>query len=434
MREIKSRLRAWPLQFWRQDQASILPTFAIALLPLVGFVGAAIDYSRASSVRTALQSALDAAVLSAAADRTPSWKETAEAVFISTFSSKSRAFEGVLASFALGKTAEDLYSGTASASVPAEFTGLIGFAPIVVAAKSTAAVTEADESCILTLDKGQPLSHVSLSLNGAPIINLSNCSIRSNTALDCNGHDGSATKAIAAGGAAGCKNPRSNASVVPDTYAQLAENITTLCGGLTPGVTWEAGITPLGAGVKNVSKSNYTEIHICGNLTLVGSGYLTGTAPTSDTIIIIENGSLNLANNAAINTKRTAIVMTGNNTFPASINFPNGNGHAASLALSPPIDPTNPWQSVALYQDPKLNNNVEARWGPGATFNADGLVYLGNSNVTTDGNTSSSNSKCTKFVMNQFTTNGRVALDFAQTNCAALGLKQWGGRPVRLIK
>ena len=434
MHHFTSKLRILLLQFHRQDHASILPTFAIALLPLVAFVGAAIDYSRASSVRTALQSALDAAVLSAAADRTSSWKEGADAVFTSTFLSKSRAFEGVFASFALEKTAEDLYSGTASASVPAEFTGLVGSSPIVVAAKSTAAVTEADESCILTLDKGQPLSHVSLSLNGAPIINLSNCSIRSNTAIDCNGHDGGATKAIAAGGAIGCQQPRSNASAVPDTYAPLAENITTLCGGLTPGVTWEAGITPLGAGVKTVSKGSYIEVHICGNLTLAGSGYLTGNAPSSDTIIIIENGSLNVANNAAVGTKRTAIVMTGNNAFPASVNFPNGNGHSASLALSPPIDPTNPWQSVALYQDPKLTNNVEARWGPGATFNADGLVYLSNSNVVTDGNTSSSNSKCTKFVMNQFTTNGRVALDFAQTNCAALGLKQWGGRPVRLIQ
>jgi len=102
--------------------------------------------------------------------------------------------------------------------------------------------------------------------------------------------------------------------------------------------------------------------------------------------------------------------------------------------LSPPTGTTNPWQGVALYLDPKLTKNVGNAWGPGAEFNADGLVYLGNSNVVTDGNTASNNSKCTKFVMNNFTTNGRVNLDFSQNNCAAIGLKQWTGIAVHLTK
>ena len=93
-----------------------------------------------------------------------------------------------------------------------------------------------------------------------------------------------------------------------------------------------------------------------------------------------------------------------------------------------------PLQGVALFLDPVLTKDVDNKWGPGADFDADGLVYLGNSNVVTDGNTSSANSKCTKFVMNGFTTNGSVKLDFAQQNCAALGLKQWGGIVVHLTK
>jgi hypothetical protein len=191
---------------------------------------------------------------------------------------------------------------------------------------------------------------------------------------------------------------------------------------------------PTGAGIKTVSQGSYTEYHICGDLNLSGSGYLTGNSPGSDTVIVIENGGLNLANNASINTLKTAIVMTGNNTVASSVNFPNGNGNSATLSLSPPTDVANPWQGVALYQDPKLTYQVDDKWGPGASFNADGLVYLGNANVVTDGNTSSSNSKCTKFVMNQFTTNGSVDLNMAQTNCAAVGLKQWGGVVVHLVQ
>jgi hypothetical protein len=134
---------------------------------------------------------------------------------------------------------------------------------------------------------------------------------------------------------------------------------------------------------------------------------------------------------------RTAIVMTGDNTRSSQIDFPTGNSKNATLTLEPPSGASNPWQGVSLYVDPKLTNhsNIDNRWGPGATFNADGLVYMGNSNVVTDGNTSSSNAQCTKFVMNQFTTNGAVELNFSQAgNCGGLGLRQWAGQPVRLVQ
>src|SRR5262245_66684201 len=42
---------------------NITITFALAIVPIVGLVGAAVDYSRANSTRAALQSALDSAAL-----------------------------------------------------------------------------------------------------------------------------------------------------------------------------------------------------------------------------------------------------------------------------------------------------------------------------------------------------------------------------------
>jgi hypothetical protein len=54
--------------------------------------------------------------------------------------------------------------------------------------------------------------------------------------------------------------------------------------------------------------------------------------------------------------------------------------------------------------------------------------------MVTDGNTTSSNAKSSKFVMNSFVTNGKVELDFDQSvaSCAAIGLKQWSGIVVQL--
>ena len=47
-------------RFLGNRDGSVAPMLALAALPLLGFVGAAIDFSRAASARTAMQSALDA--------------------------------------------------------------------------------------------------------------------------------------------------------------------------------------------------------------------------------------------------------------------------------------------------------------------------------------------------------------------------------------
>jgi Flp pilus assembly protein TadG len=59
-----NRLQAW-FNLWRRDRAAnVAITFGLLLVPVVGAVGAAIDYSRANSARTAMQNALDSAALS----------------------------------------------------------------------------------------------------------------------------------------------------------------------------------------------------------------------------------------------------------------------------------------------------------------------------------------------------------------------------------
>src|SRR3954453_11404554 len=50
-------------RFARDERGNIAIIFAIALLPVLSFVGAAIDYSRAAHARTAMQGALDSAAL-----------------------------------------------------------------------------------------------------------------------------------------------------------------------------------------------------------------------------------------------------------------------------------------------------------------------------------------------------------------------------------
>ena len=222
--------------FSRRDEGSIAPIAALALIPLMTGVGAAIDYSRANNFRTGMQAALDVALLAGARDGTSNWKDVAQNMFSANLTAQAKT--GSAASPVFTELPGAIYQGTVTGSVPTSVLGIVKISSLAVTARATATASAPDNSCILTLDHGQSLSHVSLSLNGAPIINLSGCTIRSNTSLDCNGHDGNVTKGIAAGSATDCGKPQSYALPVPDIYAALASNITTQCGTYRPGVTW----------------------------------------------------------------------------------------------------------------------------------------------------------------------------------------------------
>jgi len=50
-------------RFFKDRRAGVAPLLALGIVPLVGAVGAAVDYSRANSVRSAMQNALDATAL-----------------------------------------------------------------------------------------------------------------------------------------------------------------------------------------------------------------------------------------------------------------------------------------------------------------------------------------------------------------------------------
>jgi Flp pilus assembly protein TadG len=426
VRHLRHRLRA----LHAAEDGSVAIIFAIALIPVLTGLGVAIDFSRVNATRAQVQSALDSALLAGAKDGSTSWTTVALDIFNANLASKL----STVPTPTFTKDSSGVYAGSVLTSVPTAMLGVVGIESVPVTIKGKATAAEGDNSCILTLDGGQSASHTSMTFNGAPNVNLTGCSIRSNTSANCNGHSGNATKTYAAGTASGCSNPTTGAAVIPDIYKDLATNISTSCGGLRPGYTWTAGTNPSGGAVKTVPKTGYMEYHICGDLTLTGTGYLTGSAPTSDSVIIVENGSINVGNNATISTLRTAIVLTGSNSFAAQINFPNGNGKAATLNLSPPTGAGNPWQGVSLYLDPKLTKTVDNTWGPGAALNADGLVYLATSNVTTNGNAASGNSKCTKFVVNTLRTNGSINLNFAQQNCEALGLKQAAAIPGHLVE
>jgi hypothetical protein len=392
------------------------------MVPIAGIMAGAVDYGRAIRAQAHLQTGLDAAVLAAARlGPNEEWKERGADVFKAN---APKAYSSAVPAFQ--RYDDGRVVGRVDIIFQTELVQILGIDSINVGVGATARTKQMyADSCILALDQGGDLDDEGLLFNGAPNIDLNKCSLRSNTSLRCNGHDSNTVASIAAGSASGCSNPTSKANVVPDVLAPMAAKIETKCGGLTPGATWEPGKPP--AAMITVQKDTHTQYHVCGDLTLSGSGYLTGSGPSKDSVIVVENGSLIVDDKSSISTLRTAFILTGNNTKASSVVFPTGNGKASTLTVSPPTSADNPWRGISLYQDPALTKGVDNDWGPGATFNIDGVVYLPQSDVLMRGIAGSGLSGCTKMVVNTLRTNGAVDIAFRQDDavCAHLGVNKW---------
>src|SRR5207253_2473207 len=124
------------LGFRRDTEGSVVSTFALSLVLVVGLVGAAVDYSAASNARMSLQVSLDAALLAGAKDGTTSWADTALNTFNANLNPKTAT--NVHPTFQL--TSARAYTGTVTATVRSNFLGVLGVSGIDISATGTATV------------------------------------------------------------------------------------------------------------------------------------------------------------------------------------------------------------------------------------------------------------------------------------------------------
>ena len=116
--------------------------FALSLIPLVGLAGAAIDYTRASSVHAELDSALDAtslAMAKVAPGLTSTQLQTASQAFFSgVFSASGVTTPAVKVTYTPSAgTSSATVVASATASVPTSFMGLFGTSQVTVSGSST---------------------------------------------------------------------------------------------------------------------------------------------------------------------------------------------------------------------------------------------------------------------------------------------------------
>ncbi|MBV9076357.1 MAG: pilus assembly protein [Methylobacteriaceae bacterium] len=154
----------------RDERGAVALLFALVLVPLAGVIGAALDYSRATNVRSSMQRALDAAVLQGVQQRSDQQIATAQQVFASLFRQSSVTLSGPTFTQSNGTL-----SGSASATVPTTVMRMLRFSSLTVATSSAAApgatAQPSTAVCILILDP----SSQALTVNSGAGINAPNC-------------------------------------------------------------------------------------------------------------------------------------------------------------------------------------------------------------------------------------------------------------------
>ncbi|MFN3659113.1 MAG: pilus assembly protein TadG-related protein [Pseudolabrys sp.] len=134
-----ARIRRRLADFARAKRGNVAITFAFATLPVIGFVGAAVDFSHANSVKAALQAALDSTALMVAKDA-PNVSSTelnskARAYFTALFTRPEATIVNISATYSTAGGSNVLVTG--KVTVPTTFMAVLGRDTMTVDGSST---------------------------------------------------------------------------------------------------------------------------------------------------------------------------------------------------------------------------------------------------------------------------------------------------------
>ena len=145
----RNQVRSAATRFVGADEGNIAVIFAIALVPILGFVGVAIDYTRANSARSSMQAALDSTALMLSKDlsdgtiKTSEITAKAQAYFTSLYTNKDATLAGpVTATYTANSSMGSSIKVDASGSVKSDFLRIkegLNFPTINFGSSSTAA-------------------------------------------------------------------------------------------------------------------------------------------------------------------------------------------------------------------------------------------------------------------------------------------------------
>ena len=155
---ILNRVRTAAKRFVRADQGNIAVLFAIAAVPILSFVGAAIDYTRANSARSSMQAALDSTALMLAKDLTDGTINAsqitakAEAYFTALYTNTDAKSVTISATYTAATGQGSTIKVNGSGNVTTDFMKIAGYPQIGFDTSSTSAWGNVRMRVALALD------------------------------------------------------------------------------------------------------------------------------------------------------------------------------------------------------------------------------------------------------------------------------------------
>lgn len=332
--------------------------FALSTIPVIGAMGVAIDFSKASDVRSHMQNSLDAAVLAGVAE--PSANQVSAAGTLFDLNVNGKYPSSPTRSFA--QNADSSLSGTASTSVSMSFLSALQIPPFVVTVNSTATPGKQATSpvCILLVNQ---LKSQALLVNSGAQLNAPSCEVHVastqspaaifNTTLN--------VKRICIKGSTIIKNGGANPPAVtscPTISDPFAGKLPTVSVGSCDynNQTYNPGSVTLNPGV------------FCGWTNFNGSGTLT----LNPGLYVIKSGGMTFNSGWTVTGTGVTFYLVDQN---ATITF-NGNVNAN---LSAPT--TGTYANILMFEPTGLSNtNLPINGTSGSSFT--GLLYLPSRDVT----------------------------------------------------
>jgi hypothetical protein len=418
-------------RLWSDRRGNITIMAALAMPVIAGSLGLGAEVASWYAGKRALQNAADSAAIAAATNATADYKAEAKAV-AARYGFKDGQ-DGVTIAAANdapcpgGKN--ECYSVVINRIQPLLLAQAVGFqgdtqmadgSPAkIVSAKAVAIQSNAPhEFCILALAGSGATEGIRA--NGSPDADLTGCSIFSNTASNCNGHNLLADWSSAHTTSSACGyNNKGGQDVIADPYSKLSSNIpAATCGSTYYVAPVKKTDPPLPSTNILQGLDNRTVIDICGDAILSGPVFINSGA--AGTVIIIRNGSLDLKGYTFTSMEGSAvtIIFTGPDGS-SRIHAPIGGGRFDYRAPS-----TGPWKGVAIYQDPSLRHGIDIDYGGNTpAWDITGLIYLPHANVRFSGivNKATNGDSCFGLVVDNLLVNGTAKI-LEHGECPRAGL------------
>jgi len=344
-------------RFCRTDRANIAVIFAIAVIPIIGAIGTAVDLAKTNDVIVQLQKAVDAAVLAGVTQPANSQLSTANAIFNGDYGNKY----STAASASFVQNADGSLGGQASTNVPASFLRVFGISSIPARAFATAKrQTQSEVVCILLVNQSYSQSLV---VNLGAVLNAPNCEIDVlttqnpaavfNATLNVQNICVAGSTVLKNGGA----NPpvQTGCAAISDPFAgKLPQVASSGCD--FDNQTYSAGNITLNPGV------------YCGWTNFNGSGRVT----LNPGLYVISGGSMNFNSNWTVSGSAVTFYLVDQN---ASITFNGG----VDANLSAPTSGT--YANILIFEPSGLiDSSLVINGASGDSFS--GLFYLPSRNIT----------------------------------------------------